>query len=220
MSQTHNQCLVTDSPAAGVPRPPPAGAVRDGAEPGGGGLPATPGTHSAELVPLTAEPSGVGFSWMGVGFFLGILQRGSSLQLGGERAAASRFLPGFCPESGWLCQPHAPGTLRPTHAGNQLRALGGPGLSRLSARVPWAPAAPLRTPHSLARDAAPEKVRPLPPPHSEPRRTDVPVGLEGGGGAGNETSPAPTGLLRFPHTRLTPPPSFRREPMGTKLSGR
>lgn len=35
-----------------------------------------PQTYSAELVPLTAEPSGAGFSWMGVGFFLGILDPG------------------------------------------------------------------------------------------------------------------------------------------------
>lgn len=109
--------------------PPASRAVRDEASPGGGGLPATPGTHSAELVPLTAEPSGAGFSWMGVGFFLGILQPGKSLQLSRERAAASRFLPRLCPESGRLDQRRAPGTLRPTHAENQLRALAGRELS-------------------------------------------------------------------------------------------
>lgn len=194
MSQAHNQCLVTDSPAAGVPRPPPAGAVRDGAEPDGGGLPATPGTHSAELVPLTAEPSGVGFSWMGVGFFLGILPRGTSLQLSGERAAASRFLPRLCPESGRLYQRRARGTLRPTHAGNPLRALGGPGLFRLSARVLGAPATPLRTPRSSATAPAPGKVQPRPPPHSKPRRTDVPVrDWRAGEGRGTRQAPPPLG---------------------------
>lgn len=40
---------------------------------------ASPQTYSAELVPLTAEPSGAGFSWMGVGFFLGILDPGKAL---------------------------------------------------------------------------------------------------------------------------------------------
>lgn len=43
------------------------------------GPPQHPQTYSAELVPLTAEPSGAGFSWMGVGFFLGILDRAKAL---------------------------------------------------------------------------------------------------------------------------------------------
>lgn len=32
-------------------------------------------THSAELVPLMAEPSGTGLSWMGMGFFFGMVAR-------------------------------------------------------------------------------------------------------------------------------------------------
>ncbi|MEJ1285450.1 hypothetical protein NN561_016444 [Cricetulus griseus] len=130
---------------------------------------------------------------MGVGFFLGILQRGNSLQLSGERAAASRFLPRLCSESGRLCQQRARGTLRPTHAGNQLRALGGPGLSRLSARVLWAPAAPPHTPRSSAVAPATGKVRPPPPPHSKPRRIDVPAkDWRAGEGRGNRQAPPPT----------------------------
>lgn len=44
-------------------------------------------THSAELVPFTAEPSGAGFSWMGVGFFLGILNLGKALPTPRKKAA-------------------------------------------------------------------------------------------------------------------------------------
>lgn len=86
---------------------------------------------------------------MGVGFFLGILQPGNSLQLSRDRAAASRFHPRLCPESGRLYLRRAPGTLRPTHAENQLRAIAGPGLSPQHTRSLDSDG-PLRTPHSSA----------------------------------------------------------------------
>ena len=94
LSQEHNQCLVTDISAAGVPRARrPETYVMTRAEPRarrtpdlasaprpGPPQPAPhPKTYSAELVPVTAEPSGAGFSWMGVGFFLGILEPGKAL---------------------------------------------------------------------------------------------------------------------------------------------
>lgn len=56
-----------------------------GASPAPPGARLPPYTYSAELVPLTAEPSGAGFSWMGVGFFLGILNQGKALPTPRER---------------------------------------------------------------------------------------------------------------------------------------
>jgi hypothetical protein len=49
-------------------------------------------TYSAELVPLTAEPSGAGFSWMGVGFFLGILHREGASNSEGRAALLASSL--------------------------------------------------------------------------------------------------------------------------------
>lgn len=135
---------------------------------------------------------------MGVGFFLGILQPGNSLQLSRERAAASRFLPRLCPESGRLDQRRAPGTLRPTHAENQLRALAGPGFSPQHTRSLNSCGPPGHSP-PLSYSPNPEKVRPPLQPHAETPRTDVPVrGLEGEGGAGKWASPAPTGAEALP----------------------
>ena len=98
MSQAHNLCLVTDTSAAGSSsrlaaqdvRDDPSGAPRAAhtrlgscarapASPARPRCSPPPKTYSAELVPLTAEPSGAGFSWMGVGFFLGILDPGKAL---------------------------------------------------------------------------------------------------------------------------------------------
>lgn len=94
LSQEHNQCLVTDTSAAGSSSRPAARDVRDdpsrapreahtrlasAPRPGPPQPAPHPKTYSAELVPLTAEPSGAGFSWMGVGFFLGILDPGKAL---------------------------------------------------------------------------------------------------------------------------------------------
>ena len=95
LSQEHNQCLVTDTSAAGSSSRPAARDVRDdpsreprarrtpdsasAPRPGPPRPAPDPKTYSAELVPLTAEPSGAGFSWMGVGFFLGILDPGKAL---------------------------------------------------------------------------------------------------------------------------------------------
>lgn len=53
-------------------------------------------THSAELVPFTAEPSGAGFSWMGVGFFLGIL-RGDGVSAPNEGGTGGGRGPGCLP---------------------------------------------------------------------------------------------------------------------------
>lgn len=44
-------------------------------------------THSAELVPFTADPSGAGFSWIGPGFFFGIFAR---TRRSGERTERPR----------------------------------------------------------------------------------------------------------------------------------
>lgn len=85
-------------PATDQPRPGAPGCWGSG-DRGIGGVSPRP-THSAALVPFTAEPSGAGFSWMGVGFFLGMSARRREALPHSGRDRQRRLLPLFpqrCP---------------------------------------------------------------------------------------------------------------------------
>ena len=134
---------------------------------------------------------------MGVGFFLGILQPGKSLQLSRERAAASRFLPRLCPESGRLDQRRAPGTLRqPTRRTSCARSPAGN--SRLSTPVPRARTAPCALPTAQLQPQLGESAATAAPALRDAAHRRPSEGLEGEGGAGKRAGPAPTGAAALP----------------------
>lgn len=168
--------------------------------------PARPRTYSAELVPLTAEPSGAGFSWMGVGFFLGILDPGKALP------TPTRGRPLLLPPSEL---PRARRAGRVGAAGPGLPLGGAPRAVRRRRGAGSSPGFPLSPPQPpaprlertrRARTRAPLQLPggKAPPPPLPGRSAQPSQGGTGGRGRAREQragpgKPRPTGLRRLPH---------------------